>query len=236
MPIEAFPRGFYCEHRDDVSRVVALVSDGWQQPVLDLVLEVADAGLAHRVACVLAGLRVTPDGPAVLEEVQDVARLLPEPAREEFRVAVAHLTHLRRPKPRQSPRRIDEGHIDRFHSYEDEEQRSPELAVLAELPGKVVRIWRLTELHVFDDERFLHAAAATGRLHAEPGDPEALPQAAAVLLDAEEGLPGADSILDTYLGAVLDPKTEELADFRPVETPEFDTGTRAQELRNRRPQ
>jgi hypothetical protein len=216
--------------------VVALVSDGWQQPILELVLEVADAGLAHRVACALAGLRVTPDGPAVLEEVQDVTRLLPESAREEFRIAVAHLTHLRWPKPRQSPRQIDEGHIDRFHSDEDEEERSPELATLGELSGPVVRIWRLTELHVFDTERFLHAAAATGRLHAEPDDPEVLTQAAAVLLDDEEGLPGADNILDTYLGAVLDPTTDELADFRPAETPEFDTGTRAEELRNRRPQ
>ena len=237
MTIEAFPSGFYCEHREDGSRVMALVSDGWQQQILEQVLEVPDSGLAHRVACVLAGLRVTPDGEAAAEEVQDVTRLLPQDAREAFRTAVAHLTHLRWPKPRQSTRRIDEGNIDRFNSFDDENQRSPELATLAELPGPVVRIWRLTELHVFDPERFLHAAAATGRLHTEPGEPEeALTQAAATLLDDEEGIPGADNILDTYLGQVLDPKSDEIADFREVEAPQFETGTRVLELRNRRPQ
>lgn len=77
---------------------MALVSDGWQQPILEQVLEVPDSGLAHRVACVLAGLRVTPDGDAVAEEVKDVTRLLPEGAREPFRIAVTHLTHLRWPQ------------------------------------------------------------------------------------------------------------------------------------------
>ena len=115
-------------------------------------------------------------------------------------------------------------------------ERSPELALLGDLSGQVVRIWQLTELHVFNPERILHAADATGRLRAAPDDSdEDLMQAAAILLDPRTGLPGADNILDMHVAFVLDPRDDELADFRPVHPPEFDTGRQIQEFRLRRP-
>lgn len=240
MDIEAFPLGFYCQHEEDASSVFALVVMGDRQPALTKILDIGDASLAHRVACVFNGLRVTSSAPALDEEVADVERLLPEEDRAAYRAATQQLIHRMWPSPRMSPRDIFEGPADRFHDTEDEEARSPEEARLAEIPGSVVRIWRLTELHVFDAQRALHAASATGRtgvgMRGEPTKEETLVDAVAVLLDEERGIPGADNIFDRYIGMVLDPAEDELADFRSVGSPEFtDTGWRADEPRRRTP-
>lgn len=231
--MEAFPAGFFCEHRQDANQVFALVSYGRQSPVLVAVLKIADGGLAHRAACVFNALRESRPGPALGEEAADVERLLPEDQRPQFHMAVEQLIHRMWPKPPLSPRTIDEGPTDRFHSYEDEEERSPEDARLTELPGQVVRIWRLTELHVHDSDRVAHAATSTGRLTSRPpeGNAELLVASLAVLLDDENAIPGADKIYDEYLGSVLDPEEDELADYRPVAPPKFTTGLHADEPR-----
>jgi hypothetical protein len=70
------------------------------------------------------------------------------------------------------------------------------------MPGPVVRVWQLTELHVHDAARLVQAARASGSL--QPGDedlPDASPQllahAAAVILsyprDEERPQPGQTS-------------------------------------------
>ena len=231
MPaIEAFPLGFYCDHQQTATRVMALVKHGDRLPVLVPVVLLPDAGLAHRVACLLNGLRVSAVGPAIQEEVGDVERLLPDDQRSAFRAAVGQVTHRIWPAPPHSPRDIETGPSDRFHSSDDEEQRTPD-GKLAGLPGETVRLWRLTELHVFDRERFLHAAAATGRTQAEH-DPDQIVEAALVLLDDEAGLPGADRILDDYVGETLEvDEGDELGAFRPLTPPEFEqTGRRVGEV------
>jgi hypothetical protein len=225
--IEAFPVGFYCEHQETTARVMALVKNGDRLPVLVPVVLVPDDGLAHRVACLLNGLRAA--GTAIQDEVGDVERLLPDDQRSAYRAAVGQLTHRMWPAPPRSPRDIEMGPPDRFHSSDDEAQRTP-YEKLAGLPGQTVRLWRLTELHVFDRERFLHAAA-TGPTYTEQ-DPDQIVEAALVLLDDEAGLPGADQLLDEYVGETLEADDgDELGAFRPLTPPEFEqTGWRAGEV------
>ena len=231
--IEAYPFAFYCENREGhPSAVFALVSQGGQMPVLVKTLEVEDERMSHRIACACNALTAASPGPALTEEVADIARQLPEGARSAFEQTAQRLIHRVWPSAPVSMRTIAEGPVDRFADFSDEEQRSPEQARLAEYTGPVVRLWRLTEVHVHDPDRLMDAALASGRLALEPYEQRDLLAAAAALADDERPLPGADTVLDTYNGSVLDPERDELADFRRVQAPEFDTGWRAGEVRH----
>jgi len=202
-----------------------MVSNGWHHPVLEAVVELYDAALADRVAASLTSVLQYSSGPALDEEISDVERLLPAAQRAAYRTAVERLAHRFWPAPQLSSRSLDEGPRDRFHSYDDEDQRSPD-APLAELPGKVVRIWWLTESHIHDPDRLLHAAKATGRFHpeGENTDQDIVQAMACVLDDDDRGFPGADRICNQYVGEVLNSSTDELAMFRQVTLPEFQTG------------
>lgn len=233
VKLEPFPSAFYCEHESDTSRVFALVRHGDRMQVLVRVLDVEDTNLAHRVACALNALRLTHPGPALKEEVGDIERLLPEEQRAAYRTTAQQLIHRFWPAPRMSPRTIEEGPVDQFHSEDDELERSPDHR-LAGMPGPVVRIWRLTEMHVHDPNLMLHAASSTAdptvRDEDEP-DAERLVAAAGRLLggDDDPAIPGADNILDVYDGSILDPQRDELAAFREAAPPTLDTGWRSAE-------
>jgi hypothetical protein len=98
----------------------------------------------------------------------------------------------------------------------------------------VARVCTLMEVNVHDAARLLHAADATGRMggadeYEGPEDPERLIDAVLCLSLGQEDLPGAYLIYDDAHGDVLDPATEEPAEWRRGElTYSFETGWRTE--------
>lgn len=238
MPSTApFARDFFCEHTPTKSRVFAVLAFPDRPDTLKAVLTCTDPLLAHRAASVLTSLSLTGGGAEIDTEAEKIHAVLPAAPAASFREACKRLRDRQWPATDVSP--VEWGQVqipdekDLTPGLRDEEARTPSDARLSELAGKVVRIIEFAEYHVYDADRLLHAATATGWSPVSAEDDEADPDDD--LLDAlmhmsglAPDIPGADAVCEESSGQELTVNAgDELADWQrePV-TAEFGSGWR----------
>jgi len=102
---------------------------------------------AERVCRVLELVRVAAPGGAVLEEINEVARALPEAPRIALARAIKLLSERDWPAPARAPRTIDERPAS---LAADAEAHTPDEGRLSDMKGSVVRVCALMEVNVHD--------------------------------------------------------------------------------------
>jgi hypothetical protein len=221
--VVAVARDFFCEHAAAKSRVLVLLSRAGCHDSIQAVLTCADADLAQQVAVLLRNVVEGGRGPAVQAEAERLAGLLPAAVAASLRQAVDWLftgawpvadhAHRDLPTPEHDDEHPHPGIVDLL-------SRTPAEARLADLPGTVVRVFRMVEFHVHDAQRLRAAAIATGWPPTDSDelsddDPHDVLGAAMCLTDDMPTLPGADVIGVQSMGEVLRAQREEdeLADW-----------------------
>lgn len=216
------PVDFYCEHTPSKSRVHALVSPISGPRVLQAVLTCNDSELAQDATALLSAAWYGGEGPAVRAEAERILALLPAAPAASLRNALNNVFagHWSPPPHLQSADlTVSASAADVFTDAEDEDEtlapaavdaltRTPSGARLADLPGRVVRITSLTDVHVHDQKRLLAAACATGwtpLADRDEEDPDDIVGAVMALADHPE-IPGTDNADNEMAGELLRPR------------------------------
>ena len=114
------------------------------------------------------------EGPAVRTEAERILSLLPAAPAASLRNSLEHAFAGHWPDPALPPPSVSSAsQLDALDTDDDEEEilvpatldrasRTPSQSRLADLPGKVVRVFSYVEVHVHEPTRLLAAARATG--------------------------------------------------------------------------
>ncbi|MFC4913014.1 hypothetical protein [Actinomadura gamaensis] len=217
------PVDFYCEHTPSKSRVHALVSPGGGPRVLQAVLTCNDPELARNATGLLSAAWHGGEGPAVRAEAERILALLPAAPAASLRNALNSAFAGHWPAPTHSQgtgHTADAPAADLFADGEEDEDeeltpatvdalaRTPSGARLADLPGQVVRITSLIDVHVHDPKRLLAAARATGwtpLTEQDEKDPDDIVGAVMALADHPQ-IPGTDNTDNEMTGELLHPR------------------------------
>ena len=234
--IISVPRDFYCEHATSKTRVLAVLARPGCYDSLQAVLTCTDPDLAQECVALLRHALAGPT-PHVKGETERLAGLLPQPVAASLHRAIDWASVGAWPVPghaHRQPHPGDRGDDDEPHpALRDSLARTPSDAKLADLPGTVVRVIHMVEMHVHDPERLLTWSAATDWIPAPadelpPDDPKDVLGAAMWNVDNVADIPGVDLITSSSTAEILTPEHhDELADWSP--TPiraDFGTGWR----------
>ena len=233
---EAMPTDFFCEHTAVSSRVLVMLHRPGMSPAAQTVLTDLDPQASEAVASLLRQAAEHGTSARLSAEVDTMADILPAGQASRLRQAVAQAHARSWPVPAQAllPLSVDGGgeDIDDAASGDlgDEDDHVPRLA---ELPGRVVRVARLVEMHIPDPQALLSWMRQDGwePLPAEQlpdDDPDDLVGAVQAATDDLPPLPGARPVTDTSIARLLDPAAgDELLDRSPTPVVvDFGTGWR----------
>ncbi|GAA0948382.1 hypothetical protein GCM10009550_24670 [Actinocorallia libanotica] len=205
------PLAFHCEHTAKASRVLALVSINEGPASLQSIFVCADAETAEEVSCLLHSAWF--QGPSSHLQAA-VGRLLASLPDEQASALKHYADHAlagtwplhpdRRAASSRSPFDILEDEDEEVSSDEDPEHSSRDR--LADLPGRVVRITSMLELHVYEPNRLFTAARAAGwePMPHSDHDPDDLVGAVMTLADYPQ-IPGAEGLGNEMSGEFLAP-------------------------------
>ena len=232
----AVARDFYCERTPSKTRVSALLTRPGAPSSLHAVLTCRDPLQAQAAADLLTLAARKGMPPALDERVARLLAVMPDAPAASFRDALAKAAAGAWPvDPEllpQWPEQSDED-VEEMADAIGEMTHTPSDARLADLPGPVVRIFRLHEFHVHDVPKLLAAARADGW---EPmpeedlgeEDPNDVTGAVMHLADADVDVPGADWVTEDSSGELLGAAYgDEVADWsRTPLVADFGTGWR----------
>lgn len=239
--VSAVPRTFLCEHASSKSRVLVLLVHADGPTCAQAVFTCRDARVAQYAARLLSS--AAHEGALTRQQeitAREIAAALPDAPAASFRQALERARAGAWPSA--APALFSWPDDDPFEgSVEDGPEvplsvtRSPKDARLADLPGPVVRVVQLRELHVYDQARVLTAAAAEGwepMPDEELGEDDPHDLVGAVMFAAETTgeLPGMDWLTDAQEGhLLLSARGDEVADWstEPIRI-NFGTGWRLQ--------
>jgi hypothetical protein len=217
----AVPTGFFCEHTARSSRILVMLRRPGHAPAARTVLAGLDPQVAEEVGELLRRAAAAErdrvaDVPTTA--VERISRALPGEQAQALRRAVEWAAARRWPAPEDALRPLP--------AHDDHENGSPDAAQeaaprLAQLPGYVVRVARLMEVHVPDPAVFLTWMREGGwePLPAEDpdDDPDDLVGAVMSATDEVPPLMGARLVTEASHAHVLEPERgDELLDWSDV--------------------
>ncbi|MCP2342987.1 hypothetical protein [Actinomadura rupiterrae] len=223
------PAGFLCEHSHNKSRVFAQVHVPNGPSALRAVFTCTDAALAQRAAEILTHACINGPGTTVHAEAERISAALPAAPSASFRKALDQALK----REWQLSDTVDVPTYEALSSRYTADStlsdsassgphgQAPRNARLSEFPGKVVRITKLLELHVYDEKQLLSAARAQGWFpldveEREEDDPKDVVGAVMHLL-SHLGTPGTDNVTEQDIGQLLRPSAgDEVTDWSPV--------------------
>ena len=229
----AMPTDFFCEHTGASSRVLVMLHRPGMSPAAQTVLSDLDPQAGEMAASLLRQAAEHGATPRLGAEVDTVAAGFPAEAADRLRQAIEHAGTRTWPVPTHALVPLSAyGEDDETddEEWEDEEQ-APRLA---DLPGRVVRVTRLIEMHIPDPKAFLTWMRQDGweplpadQLPTE--DPDDLVGAVQTATDDLPLLPGARPVTDTSTAQLLDSVAgDELLDWSPAPVVvDFGTGWRS---------
>ncbi|WP_433335006.1 hypothetical protein [Spirillospora sp. CA-294931] len=233
------PLAFHCEHTRAKSRVLALVSTNAGPASLQAVLTCTDAEVAASAAAVIQAAWFSGPGPAVSAQAARVLALLPDAPAASLHQCLEHAFAGTWPdrdmKPSTSRSTWGTDEIDGeivSPATADCNARSAGERRLADLPGTVVRVTTMIEVHVHEPKRLIAAARTTGWTPLQDEgeeDPDDVLDAVMALVYPPE-VPGGDNVGNEMSGELLlQTQGDELADWslNPITT-SFSHGWRHQ--------
>lgn len=229
----AMPTDFFCEHTGASSRVLVMLHRPGMSPAAQTVLTDLNPRESEAVASMLRQAAEHGATARLNAEVDTAAANLPAGQASLLRQAVAQASARSWPVPAHAlmpPHFVEGEDTAGDDESEDQDDSAPRLA---ELPGRVVRVTRLVELHIPDPEAFLAWMCQDGwePLPADQlpdDDPDDLVGAVQAATDDLPSLPGARLVTDTSVAQALDPAAgDELLDWSPTPVViDFGTGWR----------
>ena len=223
LPRTAQAVDFLCEHTPSKSRVMALLDHDHGPRSLTAVLTCKEPDHAHEAVDILRRVLARREATCADDELRALTAVMPDAPAGSLRQAVTHAATGTWP--------TGPGVLYEVVEPEDPESDGAQDAApvpfepsshprLKDLPGKVVRIARLYEFHVTDEDALIRAATDRGwePLQATDlgdDDPRDLVGAVMTLTD-DLNVPGAQTLEDQSVAEVLSPEDgDELADWNP---------------------